>query len=66
MQRTLNLIADDRHAERYRARPRLRISGGTRRAPRPASARDRAGWLLVGLGMRLLAGRGGLPPAGLG
>ncbi len=73
MSHSLNLIeglAQDRHAERYpdaRTGGRAWISGraGTRAKHRASfearaleAARYRAGWLLVGLGLRLVAGGG--------
>jgi hypothetical protein len=44
-------LARDRDSERYRRAGRVsyRVSGKTR---------SRAGWLLIGLGMRLVAGQG--------
>lgn len=67
MSNSLNLtasLAQDRHAERYGApvRPDRYVTQATYR---PAlgpwalqTTRRRAGWLLVGLGLRLVAGRG--------
>lgn len=65
MSSSLNLIesaARDRHAERYRGTRRsggaaAQASRGTRALE---STRRRAGWLLVGLGLRLISsGRSG-------
>ena len=56
MSHNLELLASERHADRYRgigAHPAA-TSGGLRLR----SARDRAAWLLIGIGLRLLAGRG--------
>ncbi len=56
-------LARERHGERYRAAapaPRAAAASPRLRRRRPAleMTRHRAGWLLVGLGLRLLAGRG--------
>ena len=57
MSNSLNLIgslANDRHAERYDHASHARLTLTETRALE--STRHRAGWLLVGLGMRLIAG----------
>lgn len=67
-------LARDRHAERYGAARRAPLAAAARRtAARRTAARDRigaarkrAGWLLVDLGLRLLAGRGDAPAPGAG
>jgi len=59
MSSSLNLIesaAQDRHAERYRRSQRGRDGSRAITETRPfESTRRRAGWLLVGLGLRLIS-----------
>jgi hypothetical protein len=63
MSTLIDNLAQDRHAARYQAarrRPRATARGAA--ASPLASTRSRAGWLLVGLGLRLVM-RGGDTPA---
>jgi hypothetical protein len=72
MSSSLNLtesLAQERHAERYQRAPRGRRQRGRRETASETraleSTRARAGWLLVGLGLRLISsGRAGSGPAG--
>ena len=57
MSNSLNLIesvAHDRHSERYRRQQRGKHTSPEARAIE--TTRRRAGWLLVGLGLRLVTG----------
>lgn len=60
MQNTIMLLARARHAERYSASRTSGAAAGTarNRSAEQGSARTRVGWMLVGLGLRLVAGSG--------
>jgi hypothetical protein len=64
MSTLIDNLAQDRHAARYQTAPRRPLATTARRAAASplASTRSRAGWLLVGLGLRLVM-RGGDTPA---
>jgi hypothetical protein len=63
MSTLIDKLAQDRHAVRYPTAQRRSLATARRAGASPlASTRSRAGWLLVGLGLRLVM-RGGDTPA---
>jgi hypothetical protein len=70
MSHLIESLAQDRHAARYRTATQASLAAATTTtsdslnmaAPSPQSTRSRAGWLLIGLGLRLVM-RGGDTPA---
>jgi hypothetical protein len=66
MSTLIESLAQDRHAQRYESAAsncRGGVAAPTRVAPLEGT-RTRAGWLLVGLGLRLAMGRGDTPARG--
>ena len=68
MSNLIESLAQERHAGRYRTATRASLTAPATTsnslkmaAPAPQSTRSRAGWLLVGLGLRLIM-RGGDTP----
>ena len=69
MSHLIESLAQDRHAARYRTATQTSVAASATTsnslkmaAPAPQSTRSRAGWLLIGLGLRLVM-RGGDTPA---